>query len=49
MFENDWSNQFKPTFPLKVSNILVTDYGTRSVMETLSTDKVTSKQPDFNR
>jgi hypothetical protein len=28
---------------------LVTYYSTKSVMETLSTNKVISKQPDFNR
>jgi hypothetical protein len=33
----------------KYLGALVTYYGTGSVMETLSTDKVTSKQPDFNR
>jgi hypothetical protein len=33
----------------KYLGALVTYYDTGSVMETLSTDKVTSKQPDFNR
>jgi hypothetical protein len=33
----------------KYLGALVTYYGIRSVMETLSTEKVTSKQPDFNR
>jgi hypothetical protein len=32
----------------KYLGALVTYYGTGSVMETLSIDKVTSKQPDFN-
>jgi hypothetical protein len=32
----------------KYLDALVTYYGIRSVMETLSIDKVTSKQPDFN-
>jgi len=32
----------------KYLGALVTYYDTGSVMETLSTDKVTSKQPDFN-
>jgi hypothetical protein len=33
----------------KYLGTLVTYYSTRSVMETLSTNKVTSKQLDFNR
>ncbi len=33
----------------KYLSALVTYYDIGSVMETLSTDKVTSKQPDFNR
>jgi hypothetical protein len=33
----------------KYLGALVTYYDTGSVMETLSIDKVTSKQPDFNR
>jgi hypothetical protein len=33
----------------KYLSTLVTYYGTKSVMETLNIDKVTSKQLDFNR
>jgi hypothetical protein len=33
----------------KYLGTLITYYGTGSVMETLNTDKVTSKQSDFNR
>ncbi len=33
----------------KYLGALVIYYGTGSVMETLSTNKVTSKQPDFNQ